>query len=172
MEHMAHVAMNTLIWEAAIMLWIIGLVELGVDKRHDPKDFGWVLLTGGLMETVAMCFLIGAGDMFGATAAAAFILLLWVLGVGLVTGTNRAVQNHAIWFTGFYFLGATIFTASHHLVFLSFMLGILVPLTWLLSLANYTGIHGLAKIGGFLSAVDGILFFIWALSTAIGHHLP
>ena len=168
----AHVAMNTLIWEAAVMLWIIGLVELGVDKRHDPKDFGWVLLTGGLMETIALAFLISAGDMFGATAAAAFILLLWALGAGLVAGTNRAVQNHAVWFTGIYFLCAAWFTGTHHLITLTVMFALLVPITWLLSLANYTGKHGLAKIAGFLSIIDSVLFFVWAFATAIGHHLP
>lgn len=42
-EHAGHVAMNTLIWEAAIVLWVIGMMDLGVSKRHDVKDFGYIL---------------------------------------------------------------------------------------------------------------------------------
>ncbi len=169
---MAHVAMNTLIWEAAVMLWIIGFVELGIGK-NDPKDFGWVLLTGGLMETIALAFLIAAKDMFGATAAAAFILLLWALGAAFVSGdTNRQVQAHAVWFTGFYFLFAAAFLAKHHLVTLTWAFGLLVPLCWLLSLGSYTGKHVFGKIAGFISLIEGVLFFIIAYCNAVGIHLP
>jgi succinate-acetate transporter protein len=173
LHHMGHVAMNTLIWDAAVVLWIIGLVEMGVDKRHELKDFGYVLLTGAIMETIAMLFVIASGNMFGATAAAAFIFLLWALAFGVITGTNRAVTNHAVWFTGVYFLLATIFLLKHgQPITLVLMFGLLVPITFLLSLANYTGNHGMAKFAGLLSAIDGILFFAWAAGSAMGYKLP
>ncbi len=168
---MEHVAMNTLIWEAAVVLWIIGFVEMGIGKNK-PRDFGWVLVTGGLMETIALAFLIAAGDMFGATAAAAFILLLWILGAPLVMNEEPSqIQTHAMWFTGFYFLCAAIFLGSHGLIWLTVAFGLLVPLLWFLAIATYTGKHGFAKVAGLISAVDGIIFFIIAFSTSIGVHL-
>lgn len=69
---MAHVARNTLLWEAGVVLWVIGFVEMQVGN-NDPKDFGWVLLTGGPMEGLALAFMIAANDMFGAITAAAFV---------------------------------------------------------------------------------------------------
>jgi len=56
-EELAHVAMNTLLWEAAVMLLVIGFVEMGIGK-NEPKDFGVVLLSGAIMETIAMAFVI------------------------------------------------------------------------------------------------------------------
>ena len=168
---MAHVAMNTLIWEASVMLWVIGFVELGIGK-NDPKDFGWVLLSGALLETIALAFLIAADDMFGATAAAAFILLLWALGSGILAGGNRIVQQHAVWWTGIYFLIAGIFLAAHGVVVISIGFLLLVPITWLLAAGGYSGNHTWSKVGGFLSAIDGIIFLIIAVSTALGYKLP
>jgi len=168
---MEHVAMNTLIWEAAVVLWIIGFMEMGIGKNK-PRDFGWVLVTGGLMETIALGFLIAAGDMFGATAAAAFILLLWILGAPLVMKEEPSqVQTHAMWFTGIYFLLASIFLGSLGLVWHTVAFGLLVPLLWLLAIATYTGKHGFAKAAGFISAVDGIIFLAIAFSAAIGKPL-
>ncbi len=168
---MAHVAMNTLIWEASVMLWVIGFVELGIGE-NDPKDFGWVLLSGALLETIALAFLIAAKDMFGATAAAAFILLLWALGSGILAGGNRIVQQHAVWWTGIYFLAAGIFLAVHGIVVVTIAFLLLVPVTWALALGGYTGNHTWSKIGGFLAAIDGIIFLIMAVASAIGYKLP
>ena len=169
--NVGHVAMNTLIWEAAVMLFVIGIVEMGIGN-NEPKDFGIVLLSGALMETVAMCFVIASGEMFGATVAAAFVLLLWFLGIALTLGgTNRMAINHSVWFTGVLFLAFTIFVAQHGMVWLTVALGLLVPITWLLSLANYTGKHALGKIAGFLSFIDGWIFFILALGHVVGWHL-
>ena len=168
---MEHVAMNTLIWEAAVVLWTIGFVEMGIGKNN-PRDFGWVLVTGGLMETVALGFLIAAGDMFGATAAAAFILLLWILGAPLVMKEEPSqIQTHAIWFTGVYFLLASIFLGSLGLVWHTIAFGLLVPITWFLAIATYTGTRGFAKVAGFLSIVDSIVFLAIAFSSAIGKPL-
>ncbi|MGE4546260.1 MAG: hypothetical protein AB7E28_00635 [Desulfurella sp.] len=172
LEHAGHVAMNTLLWEAAVVLWVIGMMDLGVSKRHDVKDFGYVLLTAAIMETIAMVFVIISGNIFGATAAAAFVFLLWALALGLLNGTNRVVTYHAVFLTSFYFLGSTLFLISKGAVFLSFMFGLLVPITFLLSLASYTEKHSLGKIAGGLSALDGLLFFIYSLSSALGYTLP
>ncbi len=172
LKHMGHVAMNTLIWDAAIVLWVIGMVDLGVSKRHDVKDFGYVLLTAAIMETIAMVFVIISGNIFGATAAAAFIFLLWALAFGVINGTNRIVTQHAVLLTSFYFLGATLHLVSLGKVFLTAMFGLLVPITILIPLSAYTGKHGFARLAGLLSAIDGILFFIYALSEALGYKLP
>ncbi len=169
---MAHVALNTLIWEAAVMLWIIGFVEVRIGK-NDPKDFGWILLTGGLMETIALAFLIAAKDMFGATAAAAFILLLWVLGAAFVSGdTNRQAQTHAVWFTGFYFLFAAVYLGTHHIIWLTIAFALLVPLCWLLALGAYTEKRFFSVVAGLISLVEGIIFFALAFTNAIGKPLP
>lgn len=168
---MAHVAMNALVWEASVMLWVIGLVELGIGD-NDPKDFAWVLLTGALLETISLAFLIAAKNLFDATAAAAFIVLLWALGAGILAGGNRIVQQHAVWWTGIYFLVTGIFLATHGVVVVSIAFLILVAVTWALALGGYTGNHAWSKIGGFLSAIDGIIFLIIALSTVLGYKLP
>ncbi len=167
-EELAHVAMNTLLWEAAVMLLVIGFVEMGIGK-NEPKDFGVVLLSGAIMETIAMAFVIAGGDIFGATVAAAFILLLWFLGFALILGgTNRIAINHAVWFTGVLFLGFTAFTAKLGLVTLTIGLGLLVPICWLLSAANYTGQHSLGKLAGLLSFIDGWVFLAMAFANATG----
>ncbi|MEM4103174.1 MAG: hypothetical protein QXN78_07255 [Conexivisphaerales archaeon] len=171
-EHAGHVAMNTLIWEAAIVLWVIGMMDLGVSKRHDVKDFGYILLTAAIMETIALIFVIASGNVFGSTAAAAFVFLLWALAFGLLNGTNRLVTYHAVFLTSFYFLGATLYLISKGVLFLSFMFGLLVPITLLLAIASYTEKHSLGKIAGGISAIDGILFFIYSLCSAIGYNLP
>ncbi len=168
---MGAVALNALIWEASIVLLTIGFVELGIGK-NDPKDFAWVLLTGGLMESLSLAFLVADKNMFGATAAAAFIFLLWDLGAGILSGTNRMAQNHGIWFTGFYFLFAGLFLAIHKEIVLTIAFLLLVPVTWLLALGNYTGKSGFGKVAGFFSAVDAIVFFIIAFSGAVNFHLP
>lgn len=168
---MGHVAMTALIWEASIVLLTIGLVEMGIGK-NDPKDFAWVLLTGAILESVSLAFLIAAKDVFGATAAAAFIFLLWDLGAGILSKTNRIVQAHGVWFTGFYFLCAGIYLASHGVIITTIAFLLLVPVTWLLAVGTYTGNAGYGKVGGFFAAVDSIVFFIIAFSGAIGHHLP
>ncbi|MGC9258033.1 hypothetical protein [Desulfurella sp.] len=171
-EHAGHVAMNTLLWEAAVVLWVIGMMDLGVSKRHDVKDFGYILLTAAIMETIAMMFVIASGNIFGATAAAAFVFLLWALAFGLLNGTNRVVTYHAVLLTSFYFTGATIYLASKGALFLTAMFGLLVPITLLLALASYTEKHSLGRIAGGFSAIDGILFFIYSLCSAIGYQLP
>jgi hypothetical protein len=168
---MGHVALNALIWEASIVLLTIGFVEMGIGK-NDPKDLAWVLLTGGLMETLSLAFLVADKNMFGATAAAAFIFLLWDLGAGILSSTNRMAQNHGIWFTGFYFLFAGIFLGIHHEIVLTIAFLLLVPVTWFLAIGNYSGKTGFSKFAGFLSAVDAIVFFIIAFAGAIGYHLP
>lgn len=94
MVSVAQTALNTLFWEAAVMLLVIGFVNVGVGK-NEPRDFGIVLLSGALMETIAMAFIIMEGDVFGATVAAAFVLLLWMLGIGLIIGKNLMAMNHA-----------------------------------------------------------------------------
>ncbi len=167
-ENIAHVAMNTLLWEAAVMLLVIGFVEMGIGK-NEPRDFGIVLLSGAIMETIAMAFVISAGDIFGATVAAAFILLLWFLGIALILGgTNRMAINHTVWFTGVVFLGFTMFTLQHGLMTLSVAFGLLAPMCWLLSAANYTGIRILGKIAGALSFIDAWIFFAMAFANATG----
>jgi len=168
---MGHVAMNALIWEASIVLLTIGFVEMGIGK-NDPKDFAWVLLTGALMESVSLAFLIAAQDAFGATAAAAFIFLLWDLSAGILSGTNRIVQTHGVWFTGFYFLCAGIYLAIHGHVVVTIAFLLLVPVTWFLAIATYTGKTGFGKIAGFLSAADAVVFFIIAFCGAIHFKLP
>jgi len=171
-EELAHVAMNTLLWEAAVMLLVIGFVEMGLGK-NEPKDFGIVLLSGAIMETIAMSFVIAVVDIFGATVAAAFILLLWFLGFALILGgTNRIAINHAVWFTGVLFLGFSVFTYKLGLVTLTAGLGLLVPITWLLAIANYTEIHILGKIAGALSFIDGWIFLAMAYANATGLQLP
>ncbi len=168
---MAHVALNVLIWEASVVLLTIGFVEMGIGK-NDPKDFAWVLLTGGLMETISLAFLIAAKDAFAATAAAAFIFLLWDLGAGLISKTNRVVQTHGVWFTGFYFLCAGIYLGKEGAFTLTAAFLLLVPVTWLLAFGTYTGKTVYGRVAGCLSAIDGILFFIIAFSGAVGYHLP
>ncbi|MGC8719226.1 MAG: hypothetical protein ACP5TY_04365 [Thermodesulforhabdaceae bacterium] len=172
LEHAGHVAMNTLIWEAAVVLWIIGMMDLGVSSKHEAKDFGYILLTAAIMETLAMLFVIAAGNMFGATAAAAFVFLLWALAFGLINGTNRFLTTHAVLLTCFYFLGATIFLAKKGAIFLTIMFGLLVPITFFIVMANYTGKRGWGKLAGLLSAIDGIIFGIYALWSAMGYKLP
>lgn len=168
---MGHVALNALIWEASVVLLTIGFVEMGIGK-NEPKDFAWVLLTGGLLETLSLAFLIADKNVFGATAAAAFIFLLWDLGAGVLSGTKRIAQTHGVWFTGFYFLFAGIFLAIHHEVVLTIAFLLLAPVTWLLALGNYTSKTGFAKVAGFLSAIDAIVFFIIAFAGAVGYPLP
>ncbi len=167
-SELAHVAMNTLLWEAAVMLLVIGFVEMGIGK-NEPKDFGFVLLTGAIMETIAMCFVIAGGDIFGATVAAAFIVLLWALGLSLTCGGgNRIAINHAVWFTGVLFALFTAFTLQLGHMTLSAALGLLVLVCFGLSLANYTGKHSIGKIAGALSFIDGWIFLIMAYANATG----
>lgn len=168
---MGHVALNALIWEASVVLLAIGFVEMGIGK-NDPKDFAWVLLTGGLVETLSLAFLIADKNMFGATAAAAFIFLLWCLGAGILSGTNRIVQVHGVWFTGFYFLFAGIFLGIHKEIVLTIAFLLLVPVTWLLAIGSYTGKRAFARVAGFFSAVDAIVFFIIAFAGAVNYQLP
>ncbi len=171
-EGLAHVAMNTLLWEAAVVLLIIGFVEMGIGK-NEPKDFGIVLLSAAIMETIAMVFVILGGDIFGATVAAAFIMLLWFLGFALIFGgTNRIAINHAVWFTGVLFLGFSAFTFQLGLMTLTAALGLLVPVTWFLAIANYTGKHIFGKIAGALSFIDAWIFLLMAYGNVVGLQLP
>ncbi|WP_456329112.1 hypothetical protein [Archaeoglobus sp.] len=171
-ENLAHVAMNTLLWEAAVMLLVIGFVEMGIGK-NEPKDFGIVLFSGAIMETIAMVFVILGGDIFGATVAAAFIMLLWFLGIALILGgTNRMAINHAVWFTGVLFLGFTLFAFQIGHMTLAAALGLLVLVTWLLSLANYTGNHTFGKVAGALSFIDAWIFLAMAYANVVGIALP
>jgi len=171
---LSEVALNTLLWEAAVMTLVIGFVELNLPKgKNDPRDFGWVLLSGALLETIAMGFIIADRNIFGATVAAAFILLLWALGLPLaIGGGNRMAVNHAVWFTGLLFLGFTIFAAQHGLYTLSVALGLLVIVTIFLGAAGYTGNAALRKVGAAASLVDAFVFLIMAYAGAVGIALP
>jgi len=171
---MSEVALNTLLWEAAVMTLVIGFVELNLPKgKNDPRDFGWVLLSGALLETIALGFIIADRNVFGATVAAAFILLLWALGLPLaIGGGSRMAVNHAVWFTGLLFLGFTIFAAQHGLYTLSVALGLLVIVTIFLGAAGYTGNAALRKVGAAASLIDAFVFLVMAYAGAVGIALP
>jgi hypothetical protein len=71
-----------------------------------------------------------------------------------------------------YFLWAGIFLGKEGAIILTIAFLLMVPVTWLLALGTYTGKTTYGKVAGFLSAIDGVLFFIIAFSGAVGHHLP
>jgi hypothetical protein len=157
------------------MTLVIGFVELNLPKgKNDPRDFGWVLLSGALLETIALVGLIADGNAFGAIMAAAFTLLLWALGLPLaIGGGNRMAVNHAVWFTGLLFLFLTIFAAGHGLYALSVALGLLVIATISLGAAGYTGNATLRKIGAVASLIDAFVFLIMAIyAGTVGIALP
>ena len=172
---LSETAMNTLLWEAAIMTLVIGLVNMGVGRdKVNLKDYGVIILSGAIMETMATGFVIADKNIFAATVAAAFVLLLWILGVALTLGgTNLYLANHALWLTGILFALFTAFAAwKLHLVFLSLALGLLVPLTWCAAVHGYTGNEACAKIAGVCSFIDGFVFLIMAFAGAVGIALP
>jgi len=172
---LAGVAFMALLWEASIVLWSIGFMELGIGD-NDPKDFGIVLLSAGFMETISLIFIIAAKDVFGAVAAAGFIMLLWVLGAHLMLKSNGKLLNHSVWFTGIYFLLAGFFTIDHKLYSLTILFWLLVIVTWTISLRNYGEGKGWGKffgvIAGISSFLTAILLFAMAFAGAIGHPLP
>lgn len=168
-----HTAMNALLWCAAIMTVVIGCVDLGWGNNA-PKDLGIVLLAGALIETVSLVFVIAKGAVFDATIAAAFILVLWYLGAGLVLGgTNRIAMTHGNMLTGLLFLGFAIWAGvGLGKVFLTVALALLVPVLWGGGLAAYWQKPAYAKIGGLCSFVDGFIFALMAFCGAIGLVLP
>jgi len=172
---MSEAALSTLLWGAAVMTLVIGFVELNRLKgKNDPRDFGWVLLSDALLETIALVGFIADGNAFGAIMAAAFTLLLWALGLPLaIGGGNRMAVNHAVWFTGLLFLFLTIAMAGHGLYTLSMALGLLVIATISLGAAGYTGNATLRKIGAAASLVDAFVFLIMVIyAGAVGIALP
>jgi len=171
---LSETAMNTLLWEAAVMTLVIGLVNMGVGRdKVNLRDYGVIILSGAIMETLATGFVIADKDIFAATVAAAFVLLLWILGVALtIGGTNLYLANHALWFTGVLFALFTVFAAWKHLVFLSTALGLLVPLTFCAAIHGYKGSAACAKIAGVCSFIDGFVFLIMAFAGAVGIALP
>ncbi|WP_243665614.1 hypothetical protein [Vulcanisaeta sp. JCM 16159] len=171
MVSIAQTALNTLFWEAAVMLLVIGFVNMGVGK-NEPRDFGIVLLSGALMETIAMAFVIVEGDIFGATVAAAFVLLLWMLGIGLIMGKNLMAMNHALWFTGLFFALITVELIRMGTVMLSFAIGLLPIITILLSIVHYLNKPSIGKVAGVISIIDGFAFFVLAFAGAAGIVLP
>ncbi|MGC9179603.1 MAG: hypothetical protein ACP5GZ_05255 [Vulcanisaeta sp.] len=171
MVSVAQTALNTLFWEAAVMLLVIGFVNMGVGK-NEPRDFGIVLLSGALMETIAMAFVIMEGDVFGATVAAAFVLLLWMLGIGLIVGKNLMAMNHALWFTGIFFALIAAELIMLRAVMLSFAIGLLPIITILLAAAHYMNKPVIGKVAGVISIIDGFAFFILAFAGAVGIVLP
>lgn len=174
MGALANTAMNTLFWEAGVMTLVIGFVNIGIGgNKINPKDFGIVILSGALMENIELGFVIADRSVFQATVAAAFVLLLWMIGIALVLGgTNLYVIQHALWFTGILFAGFAAYTATLHAIFITIILALLVPVTVFLSLHGYTGKAVFAKIAGYCSAIDGFLFLILAFTGAIGVVLP
>lgn len=168
-------AFSALLWEASIVLGSITMMEWGIGK-NDPRDFGYVFLGAGLMETISIIFLIAEGDVFGTVVAAAFILLLWIIGAGVVTGTNRMLFNFALWWTGIFFLIAGIFTVKHHLIWTTALFWILTIDTVLLAIRGYGGerswAKGLTKLIGVFTAVTTVILFIMAFAGATGYKLP
>jgi hypothetical protein len=172
---LSETAMNTLLWEAAVMTLVIGLVNMGIGREKvDLRDYGIIILSGALMETIAMAFVIVDKSIFAATVAAAFVLLLWILGIALtVGGTNLYVINHTLWFTGILFALFSAFTAIKlHSVFLTTALGLLVPVTVCGALHGYTGSNACAKAAGICSFIDGFVFLTMAFAGAVGIALP
>ena len=172
---LSETAMNTLLWEAAVMTLVIGLVNLGVGKEKvNLKDYGVIILSGAIMETLATGFVILDKNVFAATVAAAFVLLLWILGIALTLGgTNLYLANHALWFTGIFFALISGFTAIKlHLAFLTTALGLLVPLTVCAAIHGYTGNEACGKIAGICSFIDGFVFLTMAFAGAVGIVLP
>lgn len=171
---LSQVALNTLLWEAAVMTLVIGLVNIGVGaNKTDPKAYGVIILSGAIMETLATAFIIWDENVFGATVAAAFVLLLWMLGIDLIIGGNPYVISHALWFTGILFAGFTAFTAVKlHMIFLSVALGLLVPVTVGAGVHGYTGSRAAALVAGYASLIDGFVFLVMAFAGAIGVSLP
>ncbi|MGC8567305.1 MAG: hypothetical protein ACP5M8_06605 [Caldisphaera sp.] len=174
MGALASTAMNTLFWEAGVMTLVIGFVNMGIGgTKNNPKDFGIVILSGAIMETLALAFVIQDAAVFDATVAAAFVLLLWMISIALILGgTNMYIIQHALWFTGIIFAMFATYTAIHGLIFISVILYFLVPVTVFLSLHGYTGKATYAKIAGIFSALDGFLFLILAFAGSIGYVLP
>ena len=174
MGALANTAMNTLFWEAGVMTLVIGLVNIGIGgQKINTKDFGIVILSGAIMETLALGFVIQDAQVFDATVAAAFVLLLWIISIALILGgTNLYVVQHALWFTGILFALFTAYTAMHGLVFVSIALGLLVPVTVLLAVHGYTGKAYWAKAAGVCSAIDGFVFLSLAFTGAIQVVLP
>lgn len=82
------------------------------------------------------------------------------------------VQNHAIWFTGLYFLCAGIYLALQGVMVLTGAFLLLVLATWLLALSNYTGKHAFGMVAAIISALDGMIFFAMAFANATGRPLP
>jgi hypothetical protein len=172
---LSETAMNTLLWEAAVMTLVIGLVNMGVGRdKINLRDYGIIILSGAIMETIAMAFVITDKNIFASTVAAAFVLLLWILGIALtVGGTNLYLANHALWFTGILFALFSTFTGVKlHLVFLTTALGLLVPLTICGAVHGYTGSEACAKIAGVCSFIDGFVFLTMAFAGAVGIALP
>ncbi|MEB3756125.1 MAG: hypothetical protein GSR79_04635 [Desulfurococcales archaeon] len=172
---LSEVAMTTLLWEAAVMTLVIGLVNLGAGKEKiNLKDYGVIILSGAIMETLALGYVIADRNVFAGTIAAAFVLLLWILGVSLtIGGTNLYLANHALWFTGILFAAFSIYTGIElHLVFLTTALGLLVPVTICGAIHGYTGNEACAKIAGITSFIDGFVFMTMAFAGAIGVALP
>ncbi len=119
-----------------------------------------------------MAFMIMEGNVFGATVAAAFVLLLWMLGIGLIVGKNLMAMNHALWFTGIFFALITAELIMLRAVMLSFAIGLLPIITILLAAAHYMNKPVIGKVAGVISIIDGFAFFILAFAGAVGIVLP
>ncbi|MGC9152780.1 MAG: hypothetical protein ACP5GY_03485 [Vulcanisaeta sp.] len=124
------------------------------------------------METIATAFVIVQGDIFGATVAVAFVLLLWMLGIGLLVSKNLMAMNHALWFTGLFFALITAELIRLGAVMLSFAIGLLPIITILLAIAYYLNKPALNRAAGIISVIDGFAFFVLAFAGAAGIVLP
>lgn len=165
--------MNVLLWCAAVVTLIIGCVDMGWGK-NEAKDLGMVLLAAGLLETIALAFMISKGGIFDATVAAAFILVLWYLGMGMVMGgTNRIAMTHGNMLTSLLFLGFAIWAgAVLGKTVLTIALALLVPGLWGGGAAAYLQKPVYGKIGGLCFFVDGAIFALMAFCGAVGIALP
>jgi hypothetical protein len=171
---LVHTAMTTLLWEATVMLVVIGCVDLGLGgAKNRPKDMGIVLLCGAILETLALAFVINGEAYFDALIASAFILVLWYLGLGLIIGENRFAMQHANVFTGVLFTAIAIYCgAILGEVVLTIGLAFLPPVLWASAASAYLGKPSIAKIGGGFAFIDAFVFFALAFCNGINFVLP
>jgi hypothetical protein len=165
--------MTTLLWEAAIMLIVIGCVDLGLGAaKNHPRDMGIVLLCGAILETIALGFVIAGEAYLDALIAAAFILVLWYLGLGLIIGENRFVMQHANVFTGVLFTAIAIYCGIQGEIMLTVALAFLVPVLWASAASTYWEKPSIAKIGGGFAFIDAFIFLAMAFCNGINFALP
>jgi hypothetical protein len=150
------------------MLITVGGVNMNIGGKNEPRDLGIVFISGAIMLLIGVLFNVLAGSALAAAATSVFDAILWMIGIAATIGkSNLFAMNHALLYSGIYFLFVTALAGLTGQILLALALLLLAIQVITASLAGYRASARLQWTSGLLAMIDGALFLILGIVVSL-----